>query len=180
MVETGGGSVNVDTCSGEANVGTGGGSIDLGSINGPVTLDTGGGSIHLKGASGPVKVSTGGGNLELWKLAQGVKAETGAGTIKAEIIGTPPAGNQAYSVLETSAGDVIVYIAPDVKLNIKAVIQTAFGHTITSEFPELKLSSEGGDWGPKTKYAEGSLNGGGPLLKIRTALGNIIIKRATK
>ena len=178
-VETGGGSVDVGNCSGEASVDTGGGTIVLGSINGPVSLETGGGSIKLDGASGPVKVSTGGGNLELWKLQQGARAETGGGSITAEFVGTP-SNTQNYSVLETSAGDVIVYISPDVKMNVKAVIQTAFGHNIVSEFPDFKISSEGGEWGPKTKYAEGSLNGGGPLLKVRTTIGNIYIKRAKR
>jgi hypothetical protein len=180
MVETGGGSVDLGTCTGEAKVETGGGSIDLGDINGPVTLETGGGSIKLNGARGPVKVSTGGGNLDLWKLSQGVRAETGAGTITAEFVGTPPAGSNSYSLLETSAGDVIVYIASDVKLSIKATIQTAFGHKITSDFGELKVSTEGGDWGPKTIYADGSLNGGGPLLKVRTTIGNIFIRKARR
>lgn len=179
-VETGGGSVDLGTCTGEAMVETGGGSIDLGSINGPVTLETGGGSIKLNGASGPVKVSTGGGNLDLWKLSQGVRAQTGAGTITAEFVGTPPSGSNSYSLLETSAGDVVVYVAPDVKLNVKAVIQTAFGHKIVSEFGELKVATEGGEWGPKTIYADGVLNGGGPLLKVRTTIGNIFIRKAGK
>ncbi len=178
MVETGGGSVDVQTCSGETHVETGGGAIELGDINGPVNLQTGGGSIKLNGARGPVKVSTGGGNLDLWKLSQGVRAETGAGTITAEFVGTPPAGSNSYSLLETSAGDVIVYVAPDVKLNIKAVIQTAMGHTISSDFNTLKITSEGGDWGPKAIYADGALNGGGPLLKVRTTIGNIFIRKA--
>jgi hypothetical protein len=180
MVETGGGSVDVGTCSGETQVETGGGSIDLGDINGPVSLETGGGSIKLSGARGPVKVSTGGGNLDLWKLSQGVRAETGAGTITAEFIGTPPNGSNAYSLLETSAGDVIIYVASDVKLNIKAVIQTAFGHKITSDFAGLNINTEGGEWGPKTIYADGALNGGGPLLKVRTTIGNIFIRKAKR
>jgi hypothetical protein len=180
MVETGGGSVDVQTCSGETSVETGGGSIELGDINGPVTLETGGGSIKLNGARGPVKVSTGGGNLDLWKLSQGVRAETGAGTITAEFVGTPPGGSNSYSLLETSAGDVIVYVASDVKLNIKASIQTAMGHKITSDFSDLKTTSEGGQWGPKTVYAEEVLNGGGPLLKVRTTIGNIFIRKAKR
>jgi hypothetical protein len=180
MIETGGGSVDLGACTGEAKVDTAGGSIDLGHIYGPVTLETGGGSIHLKGATGPVKVRTGGGNLDLWNLAQGARAHTGAGTITAEFVGTPPDGNNSYSLLETSAGDVIVYVAPNVKLNINAVIQTAFGHKITSEFGDLKLNSEGGQWGPSTIYGSESLNGGGPLLKVRTTIGNIFIRKVRK
>lgn len=176
MVETGGGSVDVDNCTGETKVDTGGGGIALGKINGPVTLETGGGSIRLAGASGPVRVSTGGGNLELMRLAQGVRAETGAGSITAELIGSPA----MPSSLETSAGDIVVYVAPEARVDIKAVIDTAFGHKIDSEFPGLNITSEGGQWGPKTISAAGKLNGGGQLLTIETAMGNILIRKAKR
>lgn len=175
-VETGGGSVKVDRCGGDANVETGGGSIDLGDVNGPVTLETGGGGIHLASAKGPVRVSTGGGGLELWKMAQGVRAETGGGGITAELVGTP----QMASSLETSAGDITVYIAPDVKVNIQAEIETAFDHSINSDFSELKITKEGGEWGPKTITATGSLYGGGPVLKLTTTMGNINIRRGKR
>jgi DUF4097 and DUF4098 domain-containing protein YvlB len=176
-VETGGGSVKVDTCHGDARVQTGGGSIDLGDVNGPVSMETGGGGIHLSSAKGPVKVSTGGGGLELWKMAQGVRAETGAGGITAELVGTP----KIDSSLETSAGDITVYIAPDVRVNIQAEIDTATsGHDIHSDFPELRISREGGDWGPKTITATGSLYGGGPVLKISTNMGSINIRRGKR
>ena len=54
------------------------------------------------------------------------------------------------------------------------------GHKITSDFPELKITSEGGSWGPKEVYASGQLNGGGPLLKISTTLGNIELRKGSK
>ena len=172
-VETGGGSVKVNSCSGRANVQTGGGTIELGDVNGPVNMETGGGSIHLSSAKGPVRVSTGGGGLELWKLADGVRAETGAGSITAELIATP----QSSSSMETSAGDLTVYIASNVKVTIQAEIDTAFGHKINSDFPDLKITTEGGDYGPKTITATGNLNGGGPVLKLETNIGNINIRR---
>jgi len=175
-VETGGGSVKVERCMGRAEVQTGGGGIELGMTNGPVTVETGGGSIHLSGATGPVHVETGGGGMELWKLANGVRAETGGGSITAELVGTP----QGSSSLETSAGDLTVYIAPDVKLSIKAEIDTAFGHRINSDFPEIKITSEGGQYGPKTITGVGNVNGGGQVLKLETNIGNINIRRGNK
>ena len=42
------------------------------------------------------------------------------------------------------------------------------------------MKSEGGEWGPKTVTAEGQLNGGGPMLKIRTTSGDIRILRASR
>jgi hypothetical protein len=53
------------------------------------------------------------------------------------------------------------------------------GHHITSEFPDIHISSEGGQWEAKTLNAEGRLNGGGPILKVRTASGDITFKRAS-
>lgn len=175
-LDTGGGSIKMNSCSGSTNAQTGGGTIELGDVNGPVTMETGGGNIHLSSARGPVRVETGGGNLELWKLYNGVKAETGAGSITAELAGSP----QGSSSLETSAGDLTLYIDPDVRVNIQAEIDTAFGHKINSDFPELKITSEGGDYGPKTITATGSLNGGGPVLKLETNIGNINIRRGKR
>jgi hypothetical protein len=177
-VDTGGGTVKIDTCSGSSKVSTGGGTIELGDINGPVTMETGGGSIHLSSAKGPVRVETGGGSLELWKLYNGVKAETGAGSITAELAGTP----QGSSSLETSAGDLTLYIDPDVKVTIDAEIDQANGHKINSDFPELKITSEGGEngWGPKTVTATGNLNGGGQVVKLATNVGNINIRRGKR
>ena len=175
-VETGGGSIKVDSCPGSARVSTGGGTIELGDVNGPVMMETGGGSIHLSSAKGPVRVETGGGSLELWKLYNGVRAETGGGSITAELVGSP----QGPSSMETSAGDLIVYIASDVKLNVQAEIDNAFGHKIYSDFPELKITTEGGEYGPKTYTATGGLNGGGQVLKLETNMGNIFIRRAKR
>jgi hypothetical protein len=54
----------------------------------------------------------------------------------------------------------------------------ANGHTIHSDFADIHITSEGGDWGPKTIEAEGNLNGGGPTLKLSTSTGDIRILRA--
>jgi hypothetical protein len=177
-IDTGGGAVHVDSCSGGAKVSTGGGAIELGDINGPVTMETGGGSIRLSSAKGLARVETGGGGLELWKLYNGVRAETGAGSITAELAGSP----QSSSSMETSAGDLTLYIDPDVKVSIDAEIEQAYGHKINSDFPELKVSTEGGEngWGPKTVTATGNLNGGGAVIKLETNIGNINIRRGKR
>ena len=175
--ETGGGGIEIRQCSGDVKAETGGGSINVNDVANHAVLDTGGGSIRLSGAKGPVHAETGGGSIELWKLMQGVKATTGAGTITAEFLGNNGSG---ASMLETSTGDVIVYLSPDVHITVHATIETSMGHKIRSDFPELKITSEGEGYGPKTMYAEGSLNGGGPELKIVTNLGNIEFRKAGK
>ncbi len=173
-LETGGGSISVERCNGKVKASTGGGSIELGDINGPAEISTGGGSIHLNSAKGPVQAETGGGTIELMGVPS-AHAETGGGGIEAKFISV--GGERHDSVLETSAGDITVYVASNVSLSVRASIEVANGHNIHSDFPEIKINVEGGDYGPKTVTAEGNLNGGGPVLKIRTTTGDIWLRR---
>lgn len=173
-IETGGGGVQVKHCKGALKVSTGGGGIDLGDIGGPVEIDTGGGSIHLNSAKGHVHAETSGGSIELYGVPS-AQAETGAGGITVKLVNT--GAERRDSELETSAGDITVYIASDVAVDVRASVDLANGHRITSEFPDIRVRSEG-DWGSKTLSAEGKLNGGGPVLKVRTTTGDICFKRA--
>ena len=176
VLETGGGSIQVERCSGRVKASTGGGSIDLGDIGGPAEMETGGGSIRLSSAKGPVRAETGGGSIELNGVPS-ARAQTGAGGIVAKFV--PSNGEHNDSVLETSAGDITVYLAPNVNISVRASIEVANGHNIRSDFPDIKVTTEGGDYGPKTVIAEGSLNGGGPVLKVRTTTGDIFFRRAS-
>jgi len=172
-IETGGGGIELHHCNGKVKASTGGGSIDLGDIGGPVDADTGGGSIRVTSAKGYVHAETGGGTIDLYGVPS-AHAETGAGGITVKLVNT--GGDRRDSDLETSAGDITVFIAPDVPLNIRASVDLASGHRITSEFTDIHVHSEG-DWGSKTLSAEGKLNGGGPTLKVRTTTGDITFKR---
>lgn len=176
-LETGGGSIQVERCTGKVKASTGGGSIDLGDISGPAEISTGGGSIRLSSAKGPVQAETGGGTIELMGVPS-ARAETGGGGIEAKFIAT--GGERHDSLLETSAGDITVYVTANVNLSIRASIEVANGHSIHSDFPEIKVTVEGGDYGPKTVTAEGNLNGGGPILKVRTTTGDIWFRRASR
>ncbi|MBV8478113.1 MAG: hypothetical protein JOZ36_15755 [Acidobacteria bacterium] len=174
VLETGGGNIQVKQCTGKVKVSTGGGNIDLGDIAGPVEMETGGGSIRLASSKSWVRAETGAGRIELNAVAA-AHAETGAGGIVAKFVSS---GEKSDSSLETSAGDITVYIARDARLTIRASIEMANGHDIHCDFGEIRKMSEGGDWGPKTISAEGDLNGGGPTLKLSTATGDIRIVRA--
>jgi hypothetical protein len=107
---------------------------------------------------------------------EGVRAETSAGAITAELLG----GAMKDSSLQSSLGDIIVYLSPQTRFTVQATIQLANGHRIRSDFPELRVQSEGNDWGPRNVYAEGALNGGGPVLKVSTVSGNIEFRRASQ
>jgi DUF4097 and DUF4098 domain-containing protein YvlB len=176
-VETGGGGIRVHQCFGKVKVSTGGGSIDLGDLGGPADIETGGGSIHLASAKGHVDARTGGGGIELYGVPS-ARAETGAGGIVVKLVKT--GAEPANSTLETSAGDITVYIASDVAISVRANVDLGSGHHITSDFPDIHVTSEGDKWGPRALSAEGKLNGGGPLLKVRTTTGDICFKRANQ
>jgi DUF4097 and DUF4098 domain-containing protein YvlB len=173
-LEAGGGNITVKQCSGRVRVSTGGGNIELGDVTGPVEMETGGGSIRLASSKSWVKAETGAGRIELNGVGS-ARAETGAGGIVARFIST---SEKTDSSLQTSAGDITVYIAPGLQLSVRASIDLANGHTIRSDFSDIHINSEGGDWGPRTISAEGSLNGGGPTLKLSTTTGDIRILRA--
>jgi hypothetical protein len=176
-LEAGGGNIEVRKCGGRLKVSTGGGNIELGDISGPVELETGGGSIRLASAKGIVRAQTGAGRIEL----NGVpcaRAETGAGGIVAKFVS---GGERSDSSLETSVGDITVYLTSDVALTVRASIDMANGHKITSDFNDIRVITEGGDWpGPKSYTAEGKVNGGGPVLKVRTTTGDIRFLRASR
>ena len=107
-----------------------------------------------------------------------MQAETSAGGIVVKLLSST--GVQNNSTLETSAGDITVYLASDLAISVRAEIEIANGHTIRSDFSDIHVSSEGGPWGPKTVTAEGKLNGGGPVLKIRTNSGNVSFRRISR
>jgi DUF4097 and DUF4098 domain-containing protein YvlB len=177
-LEAGGGNIDVKQCGGKLKVSTGGGNIELGDISGPVEIETGGGSIRLGWAKGVVRAQTGAGRIELNGVSS-ARAETGAGGIMAKFISST--GERSDSVLETSAGDIVVYIAADVAMTVRASIDLANGHKIMSDFTDIRVTSEGGEWpGPKSFSAEGKLNGGGPTLKVRTTTGDIKFLRASR
>ncbi|MGB6679352.1 MAG: hypothetical protein WBE44_21825 [Terriglobales bacterium] len=176
VLETGGGSIQVERCAGHVKASTGGGSIELGDIGGAVEMETGGGSIRLASAKGPVHAETGGGSIELNGVPS-ARAETGGGGIVAKFVASN--GEHHDSQLETSAGDITVYLDSNMNISVRASIEVANGHNIRSDFPDIRVSSEGGDYGPKTVTAEGKLNGGGPVLKVSTTTGDICFRRSS-
>ncbi len=174
-LQTGGGNISVGHCDGMVKASSGGGSIELGELGAAADVNTGGGSIQLTSARGEVRAQSGGGSIRLNGVPS-ARAETGGGPIIARFVSSD--GLPQNSVLETSGGDITIYLAPTIHLTLQAAVEFANGHTIRSDFPEIHVNSADEGWGPKTITAEGSLNGGGPSLKLRTTTGNISILRA--
>ena len=179
------GQVNAKSGGGNLNIGwakvmtlsTGGGSISVNKCDGHVKAETGGGNIEIKDIAGSAQIETGGGSIHFGPIKGGVRAETGAGTIVARLA---PGGEFTDSRLETSVGDIVVYVPEGLGVNVRATVDVARARGIVSDFgDQLRISNPQGV-GPREVYAEGSLNGGGPLLHVHTTTGNIEIRREAR
>jgi hypothetical protein len=175
-VETGAGSIDVGRCSGDVRASTGGGNLNLGDVSGSVIVDSGGGTVRVASAGGDVRVSTGGGAVELMKVGRSAHVETGGGPITVQFVARP--GQFGDSVLHTALGNILVYLPRDLRVNIHASTEMTNGVGIKSDFSGVAITSEGGQYGPKSMFGEGPLNGGGPILRLRTTIGQIDIKRS--
>jgi hypothetical protein len=172
--ETAGGDVVIAGAAGQVMARTAGGQIEVGPTGGSVRAETAGGSIRLRGARGRVVAETAGGSIDLLQLAAGVRADTSAGRILAEF--DAAAKTFTASQLETSMGDVYVYLPAGLPLTIDAAIDAAAGHHIVTDFP-LNILGDKEDFSERTIRGHGTLNGGGEVLRIRTVAGNIEIRK---
>jgi len=174
QVETGGGAIQVRKTGGSLRAESGGGDLDIGDVGGPASVETGGGGIRIASAKGDVRAETGGGNINLMGLSRGVNASSGAGSITAEFVG---AGGISESRIETSVGNIRVLIPQGLRMTVQALVDSGQERSIDTDFPELKVKMEDG-WGPREIYANGAINGGGPVLKLNTNTGSIqIVKK---
>jgi DUF4097 and DUF4098 domain-containing protein YvlB len=190
--ETGGGNVRIDSAAGQIVAKSGGGNLRIGSGKlmtletgggwitvakclGWIKAETGGGNIELNEVLGTAQIGTGGGSIKVGPISGGLRAETGSGPIFA----TLARGNATFvdSRLETSVGNIIVLVPRDLALTVRANVEVARGEGIHSDFGEIVVSHSG-DVGPREAYAEGKLNGGGPILHVHTSTGSIMFKRA--
>jgi hypothetical protein len=82
------------------------------------------------------------------------------------------------SLLETTAGSIIVWLPASIAVRVDAVIDFASGsNRIQSEFDSITVQRSDGDFGTGQVVAAGVLNGGGPVLRIRNTNGRIQIQR---
>src|SRR5712692_4137976 len=192
QLDTGGGNITVQRTGASVTASTGGGQIDFGEAAGSIRARTGGGGIRILHVAGPTQLETGGGSIFLTMVEGAVHASTGAGSITAwfwkegpaEPSGTPkPRKVFAASQLTTRQGDIVVYLPRELAVTIVAIIEMAADHRIEAD-PSLPLKvtySDPGAAGSRnagTVRGECAMNGGGEVLRLRTAGGNIQLKLA--
>src|SRR5438309_2686377 len=177
-LDTAGGNITVAHAGNYVAVKTGGGQIDFGEVRGSVHAQTGGGGIRVMYVSGPMDVESSGGSICLTRVSGTVRAETGSGTITAWI--NPEAGGNANtsvrldgaSQLTSGAGDIVVFLPRNLAANIEAVVEHGGEHRIEAD-PALALQVAKSSQGSGPLRAMAALNGGGPVLKLKTTGGKI-------
>jgi len=161
---TSGGDLKFARIDGDIDAGTSGGDITITEGTARAKLHTSGGDIEVDRAGGPTEVSTSGGDVELRSVAQLISATTSGGDVRAVI--TEPLKQDA--LLSTSGGQVSVEVVKGAGFELDA--STSGGDVNASG---LTITIAKGGTG-KSRLA-GSVNGGGPLLKLRSSGGNIRI-----
>ncbi len=173
--ETAGGSIRAEKIGGNMIAATSGGSIHLGTVGGSVDAETAGGSITVDSAPQGVRAETAGGGIELNSVAGKVVATSAAGPIRAYFVAGQPMGD---SLIETTAGAIIVLLPANVAVRVDAVIDFASGsNRFRSDFDTVTVQHNEEGFGPGRVVAEGVINGGGPLLRIRNTNGRIEIQK---
>jgi len=197
-LSTSGGSIAVGDLKGEANTRTSGGNLDFGRIDGPVRGNTSGGSISLMGSHGRAFLRTSGGEIHIEDVSGDVDAETSGGSIQVNrATGRVSVHTSGGSVTirdttgavdaSTSGGSVTAHLSA--QPNEASRLSTS-GGSINIELPrtvhvDVDAETSGGsvvsDFGaPSSRDGHNlraSINGGGPLLHLRTSGGGIYIQK---
>ena len=190
LLETGGGDITIRQVDGAVRCTTNGGGIHIAQAGNIVIADTAGGPIDVgyargmvtanNSAGGPIQVGSAsgarcesaGGPIQLTSFGGSLKASTAVGSIIARFQTQP----LADSFLSTSHGDITVWIPSNLKVTVRAQNASYGGpKRIVSDFPDIPVKLAGA-----ATIAEGSLNGGGPLVKLAGMGGMIYIRREEK
>jgi hypothetical protein len=142
------------------------GRVEIGAIEGRADLHTTNGAVQAEGTQGAVKAHTTNGAISLLRVAGGCHAVTTNGKITAELLSL---GSQGCE-LQTTNGAIHITLPENIRADLDA--STTNGH-VTSALP-LSLQGQ-----LSKQRRDGKINGGGPLLKLRTTNGGITIGKST-
>jgi Putative adhesin len=170
-VSTGGGNISVDHSGSELIAETIGGQIEVGETAGLVKAKNGGGGIRVVRVSGPTNLETSGGSIYLTQVDSAVKASTGTGAITAWFVA--PVKPPSQCEFQSGDGDIVVYIPRQLPVTIDAQVQSGDEHHLSFDPAFATTFHHDDSAGGSAVRAEGSLNGGGEVIRLRTAGGNI-------
>ena len=162
---TSGGSIRLGKIGAEIEAHTSGGSITLDESRGKVRLSTSGGSITAGRVGGAADLSTSGGSIKIESATGLLRAATSGGSVSAGLAG-PLAGDCSLS---TSGGGVRVTVDAAAAFQLDA---STSGGRVEADGLTIKLEKSNRG----QTHLVGSVNGGGPLLKLRSSGGNVTVK----
>jgi hypothetical protein len=162
---TSGGDVKVGTIDGAVDAGTSGGNVTLVACTGDTKLHTSGGDVHADKIAGKADLNTSGGNVSVGLVENVLSAHTSGGNVRAAIGGSL----KGDCTLETSGGDVEVKVDKTAAFLLDAGTS---GGRVRADGITITLGS--GETGHS--HLSGKVNGGGPLLKLRTSGGDIRVE----
>jgi len=172
MLSTEGGNISVDRAGGSVDAHSAEGVIEVLHAAGIVTAATRGGSIQIGSARG-VRAESAAGQVRLKGSSGPLRVSTAAGSILAELFNGLPFED---SSLVSGAGDITVLIPSNFALSVMATNQSSGGKRgIVSDFSEVRVRSAGMFQAPM--LAQGSINGGGPMLTLNVAGGVIYLRK---
>jgi DUF4097 and DUF4098 domain-containing protein YvlB len=175
-----GGSLDVDAIEGNINGGTSGGSIRMRDVHGNIVANTSGGSITITDVRGGLRADTSGGGITIADVSGELRASTSGGSVDVRGAGGRveasssgggvtvrfAPGNSSGGVVSSSGGSVHTEIDPGAKISIDA---TASGGSVRSDVPVTIQGKVEQD------SLRGDMNGGGPLLRLRSSGGGVRI-----
>lgn len=162
---TSGGDMKFDRVDGEIDAHTSGGDITLREGTATAKLGTSGGDIDVDRAGGPTTVSTSGGDITINSAAQVLSATTSGGDVRVNLTEAP----KHDAVFSTSGGDVRVNVVKGAGFELDA---STSGGNVRAEGVTITIAKGGVG---KSRLA-GSVNGGGPRLKLRSSGGDISVR----
>lgn len=157
-LNTSGGSIKIDDLVGQVDAHTSGGAIRVNDIEGNIDLHTSGGAISIGHITGNAELSTSGGSISIESVSGNLDAHTSGGSISATL--TKQLTDDAK--LSTSGGSISLYLPKDMHFDIDA---STSGGRVASDF------SVNGT--VKKRSIEGTVNGGGPHIRLKTSGGSI-------
>jgi beta-lactamase regulating signal transducer with metallopeptidase domain len=143
-----------------AKLQTGSGDISASGLQGPFSVMTGSGNITAEQTGeGDVVAQTGSGNIELKEIHGGFRGQTGSGDIKAS--GTPSASWH----LQTGSGSIELQTG-----NAPITLDASTGSGSVNTEHEMMVQGS-----LDRHHIKGTLNGGGPTVRLETGSGDIQI-----
>ena len=164
--DTSGGDITATKCDGKIEIDTSGGRIEVTGGQGQLNAETSGGHVTVLNRVGDTRVESSGGKLRLGNISGKLHAETSGGSVSA-ILPSPVTGDVR---LETSGGGITVLAPANAALTIDA--ETSAG-SVRSDLPINRSNSD-------SDSLQGTMNGGGTKLVLRSSAGSIQIVAADK